>query len=93
MKTYVWETTEEIDKNIAGRLRNIRRRRCISQEKLSEMSGVSYGSIKRFESTGQISLKSLTKIATSLGVVNELRSLFTDVPYRNIQEVINEGKQ
>ena len=57
------------------------------------MSGVSYGSIKRFESTGQISLKSLIKIATSLGVVNEIRSLFTDVPYRNIQEVINEGKQ
>ena len=57
------------------------------------MSGVSYGSIKRFESTGQISLKSLTKIATSLGVVNELRSLFTNVSYRNIQEVINEGKQ
>lgn len=93
MKTYVWETTEEIDKNIAGRLRNIRKRRRISQEKLSEMSGVSYGSIKRFESTGQISLKSLTKIATSLGVVDELRSLFTNVPYRNIQEVINEGKQ
>ncbi|MFR7761976.1 MAG: helix-turn-helix domain-containing protein [Eubacterium sp.] len=93
MKTYVWETTEEIDKNIAGRLRNIRKRHCISQEKLSEISGVSYGSIKRFESTGQISLKSLTKIATSLGVVNEIRSLFTDVPYRNIQEVINEGKQ
>ena len=92
MKTYVWETTEEIDKNIAGRLRNIRKRHCISQEKLSEISGVSYGS-KRFESTGQISLKSLIKIATSLGVVNEIRSLFTDVPYRNIQEVINEGKQ
>ncbi len=80
-------------KNIAGRLRNIRKRRYISQEKLSEMSGVSYGSIKRFESTGQISLKSLTKIATSLGVVNELRSLFTNVSYRNIQEVINGGKQ
>ncbi len=30
-------------------------------EKLSEMSGVSYGSIKRFETTGQISLLSLTK--------------------------------
>ena len=49
MKTYVWETTEEIDKNIAGRLRNIRKRHCISQEKLSEISGVSYGSIKRFD--------------------------------------------
>ena len=62
------------------------------QEKLANMSGVSYGSIKRFEATGQISLISLTKIATTLGVADELRELFTDVPYRNIQEVINETK-
>ena len=93
MNEYVWETCEELDKKIADRVRLIRKRRSISQEKLSKISNVSLGSIKRFESTGQISLKSLTKIATSLGVVNELRSLFTDVPYRNIQEVINEGKQ
>lgn len=56
------------------------------------MSGVSYGSIKRFEAIGQISLISLIKIATALGVADELRELFTDVPYRNIQEVINETK-
>ena len=30
------------------------------------MSGVSYGSIKRFEGSGQISLLSLTKIAMAL---------------------------
>lgn len=45
------------------------------------MSSVSYGSIKRFETTGQISLLSLTKIATALGV-----------SYQDIQEVINERK-
>lgn len=61
-------------------------------EKLSEMSGVSYGSIKRFETTGQISLLSLTKLAIALNEVDEIRNLFTDVPYRSIQEVINEGK-
>ena len=50
------------------------------------------GSIKRFEATGQISLISLTKIAMALDIADELRSIFTQVPYKNIQEVINETK-
>ena len=50
------------------------------------------GSINRFETTGQISLLSLTKLAIALNEVDEIRNLFTDVPYRSIQEVINEGK-
>lgn len=92
MQNYVWETPEEINLKIADRLKNIRKRRRISQKKLSEISGVSYGSIKRFETTGQISLLSLTRIATELDVVNELREIFSQVPYKNIQEVINENK-
>lgn len=92
MRKYVWETAEELDRKIAERLRIIRKRRSISQEKLSDISGVSHGSIKRFEATGKISLISLTKIATALGVEDELRQLFTDVPYINIQEVLNENK-
>ena len=92
MKTYVWETTEEIDTNIAGRLRNIRKRRCISQEKLSEMSGVSYGSIKRFESKGEISLNSLIKIAIVLDCADDLIHLFERKQYNSIEEIINEQK-
>ena len=92
MRKYVWETAEELDQRIAERLRIIRKRRSISQEKLSDISGVSHGSIKRFEATGKISLISLTKIATALGVEDELRQLFTYVPYINIQEVLNENK-
>ena len=64
----------------------------ISQQKLSEMSGVSYGSIKRFESTGQISLLALTRIATALDLADELRNLFTQVPYKDILEVIRESR-
>ena len=59
MEALVWETAEELDKKLAERMRRIRRRRKVSQQKLSDMSGVSYGSIKRFETTGQISLLSL----------------------------------
>lgn len=77
---------------MAQRVRNIRKRRSISQEKLASMSGVSYGSVKRFESTGQISLLSLTKIAMALDIADELRNIFSQVPYRDIKEVINETR-
>lgn len=92
MNALVWETADEIDKHIAERLRLIRKRRSISQQKLAQMSNVSYGSIKRFEETGQISLLSLTKLAAALDVTDDLRNLFTRIPYRSIEEVINETR-
>lgn len=92
MEELIWETAEEVNQKLAVRIRNIRKRRSITQQKLAVMSGVSYGSIKRFEASGQISLLSLTKIAMALGIVDELRHIFTEVPYRNIQEVINEAR-
>ena len=92
LSEFTWETPEELDLKLEKRVRNIRKRRSISQQKLSEMSGVSYGSIKRFESTGQISLLALTRIATALDLADELRNLFTQVPYKDISEVIRESR-
>ena len=92
MEQLIWETAEELYQKLARRVRNIRKRRSISQEKLAQMSGVSYGSIKRFEASGQISLISLTKIAMALEIADELRTIFTQVPYKDIQEVINETR-
>lgn len=92
MGKYVWETAEEIDMELAKRAKKIRKRRGISQEELSKRSGVSYGSVKRFETTGMISLLSLTKISMELGCVDDIKEMFTNAVYRNIQEVINENK-
>ena len=92
MEQFIWETPEELDQKLAQRVRKIRKRRSITQEKLASISGVSYGSIKRFETTGQISLLSLTKIAIALDPADELRNIFTQVPYKDIQEVINETR-
>ena len=92
MEALIWETADELDQKLASLLRNIRKRRAISQQRLADMSGVSYGSIKRFEATGQISLLSLTKIAMALDLAEELRGLFTRVPYKNIEEVIRESR-
>ena len=92
MNGYVWETAEEMDLQVAKRLSRIRKRRKFTQEQLSEMSGVSFGSIKRFERTGQISLLSLTKLATALDCADEIQHLFENVPYGSIEEVIHERK-
>lgn len=93
MKTeFVWETPEEIDRQLADRVRNIRKRRSISQEKLSQISGVSLGTVKRFETTGKISLVSLTKLAIALDCADEIRNMFQQIPYRNIEEVIRENR-
>lgn len=92
MEKIVWETPEEINYNLALRLRKIRERRGISKKELSKISCVSYKTIKRFENTGQISLLMLTKIATALNLSDEINCLFTQVPYNNIEEVIRETK-
>lgn len=93
MESFIWETPEEINLELAKRVRGIRKRKAISQEELSSRSGVSYGSIKRFESTGMISLLSLTKLAVALGCVEEIRGLFMEVPYMSIEEVVREGRK
>lgn len=92
MRQYIWETPEEINQKIASNARLLRKRKKITQKKLSTMSGVSYASIKRFEETGNISLISLTKIAVALDAVDGVKSLFTEVAYQSIEEVINEHR-
>ena len=87
-----WETAEEMDEQLAQRLKRIRKRKKLSQQELSKRSGVSYGSIKRFEATGMISLLSLTKLAVALGCSGEITQLFRDIPYESIEEVINENR-
>ena len=92
MEEFIWETVEEVNLNLAKRVQKIRKRKRISQQQLANSTHVSLGSIKRFENTGNISLISLTKIAMELGCINEIKELFTNVPYLNIEEVINEQR-
>ena len=84
------KTWNEIDNDIANRMVRLRKRKKITQKGLAAKSGVSLGSIKRFEQIGEISLQSLTKLAIALEVEEELETLFDSVPFQSIEEVINE---
>ena len=84
------KTWMEIDTDIAKRMAQLRKRRKISQKELAVRSGVSLGSLKRFEQSGEISSQSLTKLAIALEVEGELEDLFSEVPFASIEEVLNE---
>ena len=83
------KTWEEINMEMASRMVKLRKRKKISQKVLAAKSGVSLGSLKRFEQQGEISLQSFTKLAIALEVEGELENLFTEVPFDSIEEVIN----
>jgi len=63
-----------------------------TQPELSSRSGVSLGSLKRFESFGQISLESLLKLALVLECLGDFSSLCGDIDdeFGSIEEIINE---
>ena len=82
------KTWAEINTDIANRMIQLRKRRKISQKELAVKSGVSLGSLKRFEQTGEISLQSFTKLAIALEVEGELEALFSEVPFDSIEEVL-----
>ena len=73
---FILKSSQEIMQDIAKRAREIRLSQNLTQAGLSLRSGVSLGSLKRFEKSGEISLKSLIDIANALGCLGDFEQLF-----------------
>lgn len=69
-------TERSVANGILERAKKKRKQMKISQKQLSQKSGVAYSSIRRFESTGEISLSSLLKIAHALNALKDFEELF-----------------
>ena len=82
-------TPKELGMEIAANLKKLRKQRKLSQTALAEKAGVSYGSMKRFEQTGEIALESLLKIAIVLGETEPVEALFKPTAIKSIQEIID----
>jgi len=65
----------EVLKSTALKLREIRKGENYSQVELAERSGVSLGSLKRFETTGHISMESFLKLLHVLNRLEEFDSI------------------
>ena len=79
----------DINMRLTQRIRTRRKEAKISQTELALRSGVSLGSVKRFENSGEISLKSLLRIAVILGYETDFDKLFERKNYQTLDEIIN----
>ena len=70
------QTPKDIRLSIAAKAKAQRLALNISQKELAERSGVSLGSVKRFETSGLISLSALLEIALVLGQLEDFGRLF-----------------
>ena len=82
-------TIESVTADLVSRIKLRRKEAKISQSKLSTLSGVSFGSIRRFEETGEVSLKSLIKIANALDYLEDFDLLFRRKKLINLKDYIN----
>lgn len=91
MRELEFVTYYEKQLEIAKRFVQIRKNNKISQKRLSEISDVSYASIRRFEKSGDISLCSLVKLCLAMQLYDDLDNLFiVKKEYKSIEELIND---
>lgn len=64
----------------------------IIQNFLATKAGVSLASYRRFESSGEISLRSLVMLAFALEMTDEFENLFSRKIYQSIDDIIEAGK-
>ena len=75
MLSFLPKTPSEIQNELKTKFKVKRKSLKLTQEKLSIKSGVSLGSLKRFESSGQISLESLLKVALVLECLGDFEGV------------------
>ncbi len=70
------QTIQSVTEQLVEREKHRRKKMNLSQRDLANKSGVSYASIRRFESIGEISFNSLLKIANALDCLEDFNCVF-----------------
>ena len=80
---------------LKDKYRQLRLQQELTQSGLSDRSGVSLGSVKRFESSGQISLESLLKISLVLGCLDDFSAVanIQEPAVKSLDQLINNKEK
>ena len=73
--------------SLTDRVKERRKELKLSQKLLAQKSGVSYASLRRFESTGDIAFVSLLKIARVLNCLEDFNTLFRKKIITNLKDL------
>ena len=75
---------------IASRVRTRRLELNLTQEGLASRAGVKFATYRRFEQTGEISLRGLLQVGFALNCLDEFNALFAQKQYQSLDDVLNE---
>ena len=83
----------DIATKIAQRAKQMRLTMNITQQELANQSGVSLGSLKRFERSGEISLQNLLQLSVVLDATEAFKLIFAaKVIYKSVDDVLKLKK-
>ncbi len=80
-------TPPEVEKLLADRFKSLRLQARYKRTTLARRAGVTVASLKRFETTGQISLKNLLRLAHALDRLPEFTELLDDPQATSMAEL------
>ena len=85
------EMPQEVAVQIARRVKTRRLEMNLTQEGLCVRAGIKLPTYRRFERTGEISLKGLLQIAFALNALRDFEVLFAQKQYQSLDEVLAES--
>lgn len=91
--TFTILSSEDIALELALRVKNARLAHRLTQEGLARRSGVAFGTLKKFERTGQIALVSFIRLVVALGDEAALESLLPEKRFSTLDEVLEVKKK
>lgn len=83
-------TPTDVALQIAARVKARRLELDLTQDGLAKRAGVKFATYRRFEQTGEISLKGLLQVGFALNALPEFDALFVQKQYQTLDDVLNE---
>jgi len=81
-------TPDTLCKDIAYRIKERRLERNLTQKAFAKRSGVGYDAYRKFENSGDITLRNLLLCAVALNDTESFSNLFTQKAYQSIDELL-----
>ena len=85
-------TPRDVALQVAARVKARRLELDLTQEGMAAKAGVKFATYRRFEQTGEISLRGLLQVGFALNALSDFDALFAQRQYRTLEDVLNEGK-